>query len=868
MAAKSSADPEVQTRAEAILERFKWDLYPDTPADVQKLVHDYQKNMSDGPNGVVVSGDRRKLIKQLGEKGAPGYRALYKIALADPLGHKDVYGELVWAVHVESQKWLEACVREVSGAKAGKTLVPGREPSLDGVVAALDWSPGWLADWDPDSSAYRLIRTKAVLWIIPSDLPGQPAGLQRNIPEAVVGDPAFEAAILARATGKPALAARLAERSGDRSLLKSMLVENRDWPSLWKKSQAAESAGEPTYTPLSSSEHVDDRTLEVIALGERAALARRVGEPRLFESLIGQIRQFDPKDQSQDDYRVNGLLGNGKTEDAIEVLKKAGRVDGAIDLLLLLLRYHEAIELASRPGDPATVQSWQMDLARARLWSAIGEPDKATAYFKKAYVEIMRLDDPRSGPQEEWIDAVVQASRRDLLVAQAAHWRLEAGSEDLTLLLKGLFPDSEKDANVWWRVLRVVRPGESLEKTLKHIEDLLLGHTTAAEIQSYLAASVLAKIKAGGITDNDLRLASAFAYHAMGRDDLVPGTVAPMDLSKCGQDELIRLGDLAALREDWVAAIGHYDAAWRKWPGHDDNDDQVVEKRGMSALALYLEGRALARCGQADRGKRLQELAHWLPLADENARRKFLDQLEARHEQEATFRELELASKTGEPGSSYAWAGRLGVSRSLAAKKNYELAGNLQEQLLLERMHWVFSQGFGRYLVISGWRHRNLALAHLQAGRLKECIQESEEALAAAPADVDLAITLCPPLTRAGHAAEADRLYRRMFERHKQVSAEYPRSAELHNDLAWLSVRCHRDLKDALFHARRAVELSPEHPEFIDTLAECQFQNGHQAEAIESAKRCVHLDPRRPYYRKQLARMEKGDPTAEVPAAD
>jgi tetratricopeptide (TPR) repeat protein len=870
LAAKSSPDQEVASRSNAILDQFKWGLYPDTPGDVQKLIHEYQQNVSNEPNGGQSGTDPRNMgiIERLREHGRPGYRALYRIAVADPNGHSKIYRELLWAAHVECRKWLEAYVmEEMSGTSPGKASLAGTDRSLDGLAAALDWAPGTLVDWERESFAHQLIRAKAVVEMIRTDRSVQ-APLRLDVPGSVTGPRAFEAAILARSVGQSALAAQLALRSADESLLKSMLLENRDWQTLWQKSQAAEHAGDATYTPLTSAE----RALPGTALGERAALASRVGETRLFESLIAQLKQFEAKDSSYKEevtYRANALLGNDRPDDAIELLKKAGRSDGAIDLLLLRLRYREATELASRPDDPKTEQSWQLDLARANLWSTLGEPDRAGIYFQKAIVGITQLDQDKSIAQAEWVEAIVQAGRRDLLLAQAARWRLE-DPNNLELLLGALFPDNDKDANVWWRVLRAVRPGDSLEITLKLIEDLLEGRATAAQVKSYVAGPALAKVRSS-VPDEDLWrdvwLASASAYHAMGRNDLAQAAVATLDRAKCSQEQLIRLGDLAAGRQDWVSASRDYGDAWRKWPEHDDGES-ASEAYGMAALALHLQGNALAGSGQADLGNRLKELAHWLPLADERARRKLLGKLEERHEQEAACRERELLSRTGEPGSLDTWLGRHGLARSLTVKKNYRRAANLVEPVLLERMQWNFIQGFGRYLSDSSLWHRNLAQVHLQAGRVKECVQEAERAEAVAPADIDLAIALCPELSRSGQAAEAEGLYRRMFERHKKVSLEYPRSAELHNNLAWLAVRCHRNLDEALAHARRAVELSPEHPEFIDTLAEAQFQSGDRSQAIENARRCVRLDPHREYYKKQLTRMEKGDSSAEVPPTD
>src|SRR5262249_344778 len=159
----------------------------------------------------------------------------------------------------------------------------------------------------------------------------------------------------------------------------------------------------------------------------------------------------------------------------------------------------------------------------------------------------------------------------DLLLAQAAHWRLEDSSDKrLEHLLSGLFPNKDQDARVWWRVVHAVRPGESIEKTLKQIEDLLEGRATVLQVQSYLAGPGLAKVRSSVSEtekdrsrgpDPDLSLASAGAYHAMGRDDLADAVLVAVDRSKCSQEELIRLADLAAARKDWATAQRDYDAA-------------------------------------------------------------------------------------------------------------------------------------------------------------------------------------------------------------------------------------------------------------------------------------------------------------------
>jgi predicted Zn-dependent protease len=82
-----------------------------------------------------------------------------------------------------------------------------------------------------------------------------------------------------------------------------------------------------------------------------------------------------------------------------------------------------------------------------------------------------------------------------------------------------------------------------------------------------------------------------------------------------------------------------------------------------------------------------------------------------------------------------------------------------------------------------------------------------------------------------------------------------------------MAARCRRHLDRALEHARKAVALAPAEPGYLDTLAEVQFQRGEKDRAIENMKKCLALSPKSDYFRKQLERFERGDPSAEVPDA-
>jgi tetratricopeptide (TPR) repeat protein len=161
--------------------------------------------------------------------------------------------------------------------------------------------------------------------------------------------------------------------------------------------------------------------------------------------------------------------------------------------------------------------------------------------------------------------------------------------------------------------------------------------------------------------------------------------------------------------------------------------------------------------------------------------------------------------------------------------------------------------------------HQNRARALVAAGKLDEAKKEWQLCLALVPNNVNIPIYLLPELEKAGRKQEADELYNRVFKVNEQACKDYPKSANSHNNLAWLAVVCRRQLDVAEEHATEAVRLAPGNAGYLDTLAEVHFQRGRQAKAIELMKECIKLDGKFEYFRKQLKRFEAGDPKAEVP---
>jgi len=131
--------------------------------------------------------------------------------------------------------------------------------------------------------------------------------------------------------------------------------------------------------------------------------------------------------------------------------------------------------------------------------------------------------------------------------------------------------------------------------------------------------------------------------------------------------------------------------------------------------------------------------------------------------------------------------------------------------------------------------------------------------MAALPGDIGVAILIVSELDKRGRKAEADRIFAETFRHFEDICRNYPRSAVHRNGAAWLAARCRRRLADALDHARRAVELTPDKPACIDTMAEVHFQLGDRPKAVELMNTCIRLDPDNPYFRRQRKRFQTGD---------
>lgn len=185
--------------------------------------------------------------------------------------------------------------------------------------------------------------------------------------------------------------------------------------------------------------------------------------------------------------------------------------------------------------------------------------------------------------------------------------------------------------------------------------------------------------------------------------------------------------------------------------------------------------------------------------------------------------------------------------------------------------------------------HEELGAVYLSEKRTAEAIQEYQEALRLSPGSPRAELGLAVAFERQGDLARSRRLFEDVLGKNPETAEGHqvlgdlcleqklyaeaikhygdalrlnPDMAVAHNNLAWLLATSEdaqlRDPKQALEHARRAVELSKwGEATFIDTLAEALYANRNFQEAVEVQTKTLKLDPHNPEYQDHMARYRK-----------
>jgi tetratricopeptide (TPR) repeat protein len=758
------------------------------------------------------ANQRDGLVAEFCKQGKAGLAAVRKLAALEE--------------NADVRKTLLERVAQESFRAAGLMLADGDAAGAEEVLTA-----------SLDPAQHAALRNYAAFHLLRGTLDAKVRDLRAQVERSPDRKNTAVLTYLYRANGDLPSARWAAERSGDAVLLENVVEELGDWPALVAglKDPPGQATAELTAT--------------------RAAYRRLAGDQAGCDAALETITGASGWEKSR------AYFLNDRPRQALAAFERAGNTDTVAEFLALQMRYREALDLVEKARPDKPEERLPLAVRKARLLDQVGEKEKA------AHVLTGLLD----GTQEfrdswefiQFLQAACDLGLKDQACASVARWLAATKPPEAPhAVLAGLFRDRSFTADVWCRFLRHRFPADDPATTLKRLRSLLDSprpgpdfEGLAGECAGWLAQPPERDM--GDATQQRLQGLEQLAEtcQGVGKDSLAQ---TYLDLAaELGQapDALQKLADFLADRGRWRQAAERYGQAW--------------EKDRSRPVPLYLRGLALAKAGQPKEGQDLKDRAHLLALANEEARYDLAEALGKRGLLDEATREREILVRTGAFHSVYVTNVLDDLARRAAARKDFLRAADYFQQLALGILESgaAFTENEA-YLSVPYTVHEYRARGLLAGGRLDDARKEIDACLALQPGEVDMPLAVVPELEKRGRKAEADALFGRGWAVHEKVCAEFPGCAQSHNEMAWLAARCRRDLDKALEHARRAVALKPKEVSYLDTLAEVHFQRGEREKAVELMTKCLDMDPKNEFYRRQLRRYEAGDPAAPLPEHD
>jgi tetratricopeptide (TPR) repeat protein len=536
--AAESGDAETARRANEILEKFKFGIYPDTPPKLVALINQFR------------AGDlaaKQDALKGLMAMGARGYSTLVKLVNTES--------------DADLRRELQAQVVREAPRVAGPLLADGEtalvEELLDSGVA------GNAPSAHEGYAAYWLLRGQIDKKIAAWSARPAPLGLNEQQASKVL-------AYLHRAAGDLPRARARAEQSGDVPLLLTVLTEVGDWKEL-----ARVGAG-------------GDGLSEVEALGYRAAYARLSGDKDGFAKAVEDLvksAEGKPADASEWWFAAEALLINEQPDKAVEVLRKCENMANAVEVLFAQGKFREGLKLAEEGGGRHPF--WR-ELRTARTLHRLGERDAARKRFAALADQIKHAKE--TGEHFGLVDAEYKLGLKEEAFAHAAAILARPPGEGHGWVFGRLFPDRDSEADVWWRVLRNRFAAEETTATMKRLRALMNGK---------LASKELADLARGAADVSGLEaekrqpwlMGLAAACLRAGLDDPGLGLLDKAAAAGPSPEPLTRLGDHFAGKKQWDEAARRYQQAWEKEP--KDPLPLFLRGRALAAAGKEAEGKKL-----------------------------------------------------------------------------------------------------------------------------------------------------------------------------------------------------------------------------------------------------------------------------------
>jgi tetratricopeptide (TPR) repeat protein len=831
--AVKSTDPEVRTRAEALLARLRLGIRPETPPEVAALIDQFRF----GGTAVV----RRQALSELQAKGH--WQAILTLIRGEQ--NPQERSNLATAIATDAGKLVLPLVErgEFEQAEEILELVATAEPGVSQLAAFLLMT-------DRLDSHLAAARERA------SSQPSDESWTRL--------------AYLLRAKDDQAAAIEAAAKTSDSILLANLAAEAGRFETaaaaadeLFRRNptRLETAAFAATFYRLAGNQAEHQRVIDALLkaanvdrLKENAAPERPADPFAAPPSPIGQNNLWTVAET---------LLINERIEDALPILRKTNP-RFAHAMYWRQHRHREALEFVGVTNDKPLDRAWfdklpgaapegaarqelQFELALqvARQLRELGRNEQCEQVCQTLMTLVERFDRgrrlaliaglrwqmgradeaARDAAQAMAAGATTQTVFTALLRQQgplAASWFVHWTSEN---------PNIDRPQAVeraLWLVAVQPRRGKAPENWR---ELVAAGHATAQKLDPPAKAQRLVAIGQTCQIRGDIELARQYLAEAA---DTEPVTAS-------------RAAELSATTGNWADAARFYGLAAKHAPS--------------DAALKYLHGHALKKSGDADAGEAEIRRAKLMALAPA-ARLTLPLALQARgikDDRAEGVEQFEFVRRTALPDSPQASSAAQFVGNIVSDTEPLR-AADCWEQL---RLH-VLNAGsnFGEvegYLRLSHVIHKVRAKAAIDSGDADKAAAELKLCEGLLPGDVQTVVELVPKLSRAGMTAAADQLFSLGFEEHQRVCDEFPTSAMYLNNAAWLCARSQRKLDEALALVEKAIAVSPEEASYHDTLAEVHFQRGDRKASVAAAKKCVESAPDNKLFATRLKHFESDE---------
>ena len=798
-------DAEIRKRSLELLEKFKWGIYHDSPIAIIDLIQAYQSGTLQ---------DKEKSIAKLIEMGGLGVKSVIKI------------------INAEEQEEVRNSVLSYASKSVSKVIPYLIEKNefkfLDQILQMM-----------LENRAEGVFSNYAVYAILSASTDKIINQLSKNKPPKISDEINKEIlAYLYRSKGEHNDALKFAKESKNPELYTQLALEASKWKVV-----------------LDTDHFPDDLLLG--KLGYKLAMYRLANEKMEFDGAKKTLMEIAEELTGKD---KNGVESTEQLFQAAKIALLNYMVPEGIDSLLKNKKRMMVAEIYASRFEFDKIKSLikeaktenakdvpALEIHWAKILYGLGEKEEALKILDQYS---SRIADKSEG---DWplklVHAWILIKKRDRALDDAASYLQKIEHREASgRMLNKMFGDDSEFYDPLFRFFFKKKNTETALAVIKQINDL---HDKKLDSKAVLK-----------LVDDLLEYASTVTAE----ESVSLKNAAGAILKKYGLDEklkeladkfgsetiLISLADLYAEKKEWAKARDSFKVAW--------------DKDKSKSIIAFMIAKMEENIGDKAQASKWKDLSTWAPLGNEQVRLDFAYALGKRNYVDDALIQFDLVSKTGEPGSYSVGASSRALASRLIEKKSFEKAADGYELAMLRCMTpFVSFTQSQAYVNVPSLIARLRCRAAIDTGDFDKVDSFASKAFDLQPGEVELPILVYQPLIAKGKKELADKIFASAKKSIQKVGDDYPNCAWAHNSAAWLSACCKSDLIWGLNQAEMAIKLDGKSAAHLDTLAEVLFQLKRQKEAVEAQTKAVALEPTKIYYKKQLKRIQNGDPSVDRP---